>query len=196
VRWKPTSHLSLASLPAPSEGFHFAATIEPWPHSYEIEGTPLENRGACLKASKARVPLAHLEEAQRRGMRPRVQSRPEASRFHEFSRPLAASPFLLIANPTMAGFPTFVGAREADHLQIDAKNARRDRHEILNEALRRVARHRRRSRPRHCPRTRATPTDSPARKGCTGASYVAPAIRSFDYSVASTLAQTLKGTMQ
>jgi dTDP-4-amino-4,6-dideoxygalactose transaminase len=133
----------LASLPAPSEGFHFAATVDAWPHSYEIEGTPLENRAACLKAIEARVPVAHLQDAQRKGMTGHeFKAALIAGRFHEFSRPLATSPFLLIANPTMAGFPTFVGAKEVDHLPIDAKNARRDRHEILNEALRRVAQQR------------------------------------------------------
>jgi dTDP-4-amino-4,6-dideoxygalactose transaminase len=133
----------LTSLPAPSEGFHFAATVAPWPHSYEIEGTPLENRAACLKAIKARVPLAHLDDAQRKGMTGHeFKAALIVGRFHEFSRPLAASPFLLIANPAMAEFPAFVGAREVDHLQIDARNARRDRHDILNETLRRVARQR------------------------------------------------------
>jgi hypothetical protein len=129
----------LASLPAPSEGFHFAATVDAWPHSYGIEGTPLENRAACLKAIEARIPFAHLQEAQRREMTGyEFKAALIAGRFHEFSRPLATSPFLLIANPAMAAFPAFIGAREADHLQVDARNARRDRHEILNEALTRI----------------------------------------------------------
>jgi hypothetical protein len=81
------------------------------------------------------MPFAHLQERSAKKMTGHeFKSGADSRPLHEFSQPLAASPFLLIANPAMAEFPAFVGAREVHHLQIDARNARRDRHEILDEA--------------------------------------------------------------
>ena len=51
----------IKNLPPPDQGMHFVASLEPWPGSDQIEGTPFENRQQCESLIDYFVPQKHRD---------------------------------------------------------------------------------------------------------------------------------------
>lgn len=57
----------IRALPAPASGLHFVASLEPYPLSDRLEGTPMEKRQACDEIIALLVPKAHRQNAKALG---------------------------------------------------------------------------------------------------------------------------------
>ena len=126
----------LKDLPAPETGFNFTASIDAWPRSHEIEGTPYQNRFACEKKIRAHVNLLQINHAQKAKITGlEFKTAIITGRFEEFSSRLAEAPFLLIAAEEVAGFGDFIGAKYMHQVKIDSALARQQRNQILQSAV-------------------------------------------------------------
>ena len=126
----------LGRLPVPEAGFNFCPSLDAWPRSQEIEGTPYQNRFACEEKIRHYVLASHIDHARTANMTGiEFKAAIITGRFNEFSSRLAEVPFLLIAAEEVAGFGDFIGAKYMRHLCIDSALARQQRNQILQSVV-------------------------------------------------------------
>ena len=122
----------LPNLPDPCSGFEFVASLEPWPLSEVIEGTPFENTETCNSIIQQLVPREHLENASKVGYTGHeMKAAAITGRLNELINCVSNRHVVLISSENNSALFRSINIKKFTHISIDHHRARHSRFDIL-----------------------------------------------------------------
>ncbi len=120
----------LKNLPRDNPQYIFSANLYAFPKSNMVAGTPIKPSDIWQKKIDKYVPeYVHNKLADGLEFKRAIVNHS----FKEFFDIITSDSFMLVGNHQLERFPEFIGARDYEYIKIHEREARKNRHELLEE---------------------------------------------------------------